>query len=179
MAKVLGIDLGTTNSCMAIIEGGEPVVLENSEGKRTIKPVEACFRDAGIASGKIDELVLVGGMTRMPRVVETAQTLVSKPPHQGVNPDEVVAVGAAIQAGVLQGEVKTVVLLDVTPLSLGIETLGGVFTRLLERNTTIPSRKSEVFSTAADNQPGVEIHVLQGGTAVLAGQQDHRPVHPR
>jgi molecular chaperone DnaK len=107
-------------------------------------------------------LVLVGGMTRMPHVVETAQTLVNKPPHQGVNPDEVVAVGAAIQAGVLKGEVKDVVLLDVTPLSLGIETLGGVFTKLIERNTTIPSHKSETFSTAADNQPGVEIHVLQG-----------------
>ena len=129
---------------------------------RTIKPVEACFRDAKVAAGKIDELVLVGGMTRMPRVVETAQTLVSKPPHQGVNPDEVVAVGAAIQAGVLKGDVKDVVLLDVTPLSLGIETFGGVFTKVIERNTTIPSHKSEVFSTAADNQPGVEIHVLQG-----------------
>jgi molecular chaperone DnaK len=130
--------------------------------ERTIAPVKACLKDANIAAEKIDELVLVGGMTRMPHVVETAQTLVSKPPHQGVNPDEVVAVGAAIQAGVLKGEVKDVVLLDVTPLSLGIETLGGVFTKLIERNTTIPSRKSEIFSTAADNQPGVEIQVLQG-----------------
>jgi len=129
---------------------------------RTIPPVKACLKDAGIEASKIDELVLVGGMTRMPRVVEVAHTLVSKPPHQGVNPDEVVAIGAGIQGGVLKGEVKDVLLLDVTPLSLGIETLGGVFTRLIERNTTIPSRKSEIFSTAADNQPGVEIHVLQG-----------------
>jgi len=106
--------------------------------------------------------VLVGGMTRMPHVVEVARTLVNKQPHQGVNPDEVVAIGAAIQAGVLKGEVKDVVLLDVTPLSLGIETLGGVFTKVIERNTTIPSRKAQTFSTAADNQPGVEIHVLQG-----------------
>ena len=130
--------------------------------ERTIQPVKACLTDAGIEASKIDELVLVGGMTRMPRVVETAKSLVNKPPHQGVNPDEVVAVGAAIQAGVLKGEVKDVLLLDVTPLSLGIETLGGVFTKLIERNTTIPSRKSEIFSTASDNQPGVEIHVLQG-----------------
>lgn len=130
--------------------------------ERTIPPVKNCLRDAGLAIEKINELVLVGGMTRMPRVVETARGLVSKTPHQGVNPDEVVAVGAAIQAGVLKGEVKDVLLLDVTPLSLGIETLGGVFTRLIERNTTVPTRKSEIFSTASDNQPGVEIHVLQG-----------------
>jgi molecular chaperone DnaK len=130
--------------------------------ERTIGPVKACLKDANIQAAKIDELVLVGGMTRMPRVVETARTLVNKPPHQGVNPDEVVAIGAAIQAGVLKGDVKGVVLLDVTPLSLGIETLGGVFTKVIERNTTIPTRKAQTFSTAADNQSGVEIHVLQG-----------------
>jgi molecular chaperone DnaK len=130
--------------------------------ERTIAPVKACLKDADIDAVKIDELVLVGGMTRMPKVVEVAHSLVNKPPHQGVNPDEVVAIGAGIQGGVLKGDVKDVLLLDVTPLSLGIETLGGVFTRLIERNTTIPSRKSEIFSTASDSQPGVEIHVLQG-----------------
>ncbi|MGV3757858.1 MAG: molecular chaperone DnaK, partial [Verrucomicrobiota bacterium] len=130
--------------------------------ERTITPTKNCLKDAGITSDKIDELVLVGGMTRMPRVVETARTLVTKAPHQGVNPDEVVAVGAAIQGGVLKGDVKDVLLLDVTPLSFGIETMGAVFTALIERNTTIPTRKSQVFSTASDNQPSVEIHVLQG-----------------
>jgi len=130
--------------------------------ERTIPPVRQCIKDAGITANDIDELVLVGGMTRMPRVVETARSIINKQPHQGVNPDEVVAIGAAIQAGVLQGDVKDVVLLDVTPLSLGLETLGGVTTKLIERNTTIPTRKSEIFSTATDNQPGVEVHVLQG-----------------
>jgi molecular chaperone DnaK len=130
--------------------------------ERTIGPVKACLKDAGVSTDQVNELVLVGGMTRMPRVVETARTLVNKTPHQGVNPDEVVAIGAAIQGGVLQGDVKDVLLLDVTPLSLGIETLGGVFTRLIERNTTVPTRKSEIFSTASDSQPAVEVHVLQG-----------------
>jgi molecular chaperone DnaK len=130
--------------------------------ERTITPTKACIKDAGLSADQIDELVLVGGMTRMPRVVETARAMVSKAPHQGVNPDEVVAIGAAIQGGVLRGEVKDVLLLDVTPLSLGIETLGGVFTKLIDRNTTIPTRKSEIFSTASDSQPGVDVHVLQG-----------------
>jgi molecular chaperone DnaK len=134
--------------------------------ERTIGPVKACLKDAGLAASKIAELVLVGGMTRMPRVVETARSLIGKQPHQGVNPDEVVAVGAGIQGGVLKGEVKDVLLLDVTPLSLGIETLGGVFTKLIERNTTIPTRKSEVFSTAAENQSSVEIKVYQGERAM-------------
>jgi len=136
--------------------------------ERTIGPVRSCLKDAGVSTDKIDELVLVGGMTRMPRVVETARSLVNKAPHQGVNPDEVVAIGAGIQGGVLKGDVKDVLLLDVTPLSLGIETLGGVFTRLIERNTTIPTRKSEIFSTAADSQPAVTIRIAQGERSMFA-----------
>jgi molecular chaperone DnaK len=130
--------------------------------ERTVQPTKQALADAGITPDKIDHVVLVGGMTRMPAVQEKVKELIGKDPHKGVNPDEVVAVGAAIQGGVLKGEVKDVLLLDVTPLSLGIETKGGVFTKLIERNTTIPTRKSETFSTAEDNQPSVEIHVLQG-----------------
>ncbi len=129
---------------------------------RTMKPVEACLKDAGLSSSGVDEVILVGGQTRMPKVQEVVKKSFGRDPHKGVNPDEVVAVGAGIQGGVLKGEVKDVLLLDVTPLTLGIETLGGVFTPLIERNTTIPTRKSEIFSTAADNQSTVEIHVLQG-----------------
>ena len=130
--------------------------------QKSMGPVQQCLKDAGVDAKAIDEVVLVGGMTRMPRIQQLVKEFFGKEPHKGVNPDEVVAIGAAIQAGVLSGDVKDVVLLDVTPLSLGIETLGGVFTKLIERNTTIPTKRSEVFSTAADNQPSVEIHVLQG-----------------
>jgi molecular chaperone DnaK len=130
--------------------------------ERTIEPCKKALSDAKLSMEQIDEVVLVGGMTRMPKVIETVRNLFKKEPHKGVNPDEVVAVGAAIQGAVLAGEVKDVLLLDVTPLSLGIETLGGVFTKLIERNTTIPTRKSEIFTTAEDNQTSVEIHVLQG-----------------
>jgi len=130
--------------------------------ERTIKPVKDCLADAKWTASTIDELVLVGGMTRMPKVVETARALVGKEPHKGVNPDEVVAIGAGIQGGVLKGDVKDVLLLDVTPLSLAIETAGGIATAMIPRNTTIPSRKSQIFSTYSDNQPGVEIKVLQG-----------------
>jgi molecular chaperone DnaK len=130
--------------------------------QRTKEPCEKALKDAGLTANDIDEVILVGGQTRMPKVQELVKSIFGKDPHKGVNPDEVVAVGAAIQAGVLAGDVKDVLLLDVTPLSLGIETLGGVMTKLIERNTTIPTKKTEIFSTAQDNQTQVEIHVLQG-----------------
>jgi molecular chaperone DnaK len=130
--------------------------------ERSMGPVGQCLKDAGVTPQDIDEVVLVGGMTRMPKIQQLVREFFGKEPHKGVNPDEVVAVGAAVQAGILAGDVKDVLLLDVTPLSLGVETLGGVMTKLIERNTTIPTKKTEVFSTAADNQPSVEIHVLQG-----------------
>jgi molecular chaperone DnaK len=136
--------------------------------QRTVAPCKAALKDAGVSAGEIDEVVLVGGMTRMPKVIETVKSFFGRDPHQGVNPDEVVALGAAIQAGVLQGDVKDVLLLDVTPLSLGIETLGGVFTRLIDRNTTIPTKKGQVFSTAEDNQTAVTIRVFQGEREMAA-----------
>ncbi len=135
---------------------------------RTIEPCKAALRDAGLSAGEVDEIILVGGMTRMPKVVEVVKNFFGREPHKGVNPDEVVAVGAAIQAGVLQGDVTDVLLLDVTPLSLGIETLGGVFTRLIDRNTTIPTKKSQVFSTAEDGQTAVTIRVFQGEREMAA-----------
>ncbi|MDJ0811956.1 MAG: molecular chaperone DnaK, partial [Desulfobacterales bacterium] len=141
-------------------------LLDNLEG-----PCRQAMKDSALSSGEINEVILVGGMTRMPAVQERVKKIFGKEPHKGVNPDEVVAVGAAIQGGVLQGDVKDVLLLDVTPLSLGIETLGGVMTRLIEKNTTIPTRKSQVFSTAADNQPAVSIHVLQGEREMAANNK--------
>src|SRR5687768_6368765 len=139
--------------------------------ERTVGPTKQALADAGLEASGIDHVVLVGGMTRMPAVQEKVTELIGKDPHKGVNPDEVVAVGAAIQAGVLKGDVKDVLLLDVTPLSLGIETKGGVMTKLIERNTTIPSKRSETFSTAEDNQPSVEVHVLQGEREMASGNK--------
>jgi molecular chaperone DnaK len=136
--------------------------------QRTLGPCKSCLKDSGVKKEELNEIILVGGMTRMPKVQETVETFFGKKPSKGVNPDEVVAMGAAIQGGVLRGDVKDILLLDVTPLSLGLETLGGVFTRLINRNTTVPTKKSQVFSTAADNQTQVQITVLQGEREMAA-----------
>ncbi|MBT5000167.1 MAG: molecular chaperone DnaK [Tateyamaria sp.] len=159
------ISMGSTGQPLHMVLKLTRAKLEQLVGdliKASMKPCAAALKDAGLSASDIDEVVLVGGMTRMPRVVEEVTKFFGKEPHKGVNPDEVVAMGAAIQAGVLQGDVKDVVLLDVTPLSLGIETLGGVFTRLIDRNTTIPTKKSQIFSTAEDNQSAVTIRCFQG-----------------
>src|SRR5438445_387875 len=153
---ILVFDLGGGTFDVSVLEIGEGVV-DACKG-----PFNQAIKDAGVSLTDIDHVVLVGGSTRMPMIVDLVKGLTHKDPHKGVNPDEVVAVGAAIQAGVLKGEVKDILLLDVTPLSLGVETLGGVMTKLIDRNTTIPTSRSQVFSTAADNQTSVEVHVLQG-----------------
>ena len=165
------ISMGSTGQPLHMVMKLTRAKLESLVGdliKASMKPCAAALKDAGISASDIDEVVLVGGMTRMPRVIEEVTKFFGKEPHKGVNPDEVVAMGAAIQAGVLQGDVKDVVLLDVTPLSLGIETLGGVFTRLIDRNTTIPTKKSQIFSTAEDNQNAVTIRCFQGEREMAA-----------
>jgi len=156
---------------MATLSRAKYEQLVETLSQRSAGPCKACLRDSGLGASEIEEVILVGGMTRTPRIQALAEEIFHKVPHKGVNPDEVVAVGAAIQGGVLKGDVDDVLLLDVTPLSLGIETLGGVFTRLIERNTTIPTRKSEIFSTASDSQPSVEIHVLQGEREMASGNK--------